>query len=136
MRAGLDRTLALGGLMIVLLQAMIMTESQTQAALVVFGLMLNQAGYWGLGRRLALHRRVFLALRAEVDSFLRLVRQLNAQVLEGSANSVERTRAEMIDAIDKICMAAGVIGETIPPEKIAERRREKEAAAGGAAAQS
>ena len=135
MRAGLDRTLALGGLMIVLLQAMIMTESQTQAVLVVFGLMLNQAGYWGLGRRLALHRRVFLALRAEVDSFLRLVRQLNAQVLEGSANSVVQTRSEMIDAVDKICMAAGVIGETIPPEKIAEHRREKEAAAGRAAAQ-
>ncbi len=113
-REGVDRILAIGGIVIVLVQAAVLLDSRTVLPVILLGIVVNQLGAWGIARRLRPDRRVFLALRAEVDAFIGLVRRLNSQTIEGDARGVAETRDEMVRAVDRICLAAGVVGDTIP----------------------
>ncbi len=106
----LNEILALGGVSIILLQAVLMTDSRTAVLLILLGIILNQIGVWRLASNVLPPQRMYMVLREEVDDFVALVRKLNTQVVEGSGVGVDDTRREMIEAIERICDAAGVVG--------------------------
>ena len=109
-RVAVNEILALGGVSIILLQAAFMTDSRADVSLILLGIIINQIGVWRLASHILPPKRVYMALRGEVDDFVALVRKLNTQVVDGSGVGIDDTRREMIEAIDKICDAAGVVG--------------------------
>ena len=96
----IDRILALGGITIIVLQVTIMAADpyektlaalRIQVAVVALGLALNQIGVWHLSSGLFSGRRYF-GLRAEVDTFIKLVRQLNTNALDKNESDFEAVK--------------------------------------------
>lgn len=81
-----------------------------QIAIVGVGLLLNQVGVWHIASSLFSGRR-YLALRTEVDDFIRLVRALNTRVVAGDRATVERLQGEMHGSVDRIVALAGKEGD-------------------------
>ena len=113
MRSRLDRILALGGVLIMFSQALATAPGPAHVALIFFGFIASQVGTWGLARFVMPERREYIALRAEVDEFLHHVRTLNQQVVDGDGTGAAYTRRDLLIAVDRICDAAGVVGEQI-----------------------
>lgn len=125
-RVAVNEILALGGVSIILLQAAFITDSRADVSLILLGIIINQIGVWRLASHILPPKRVYMALRGEVDDFVALVRKLNTQVVDGSGVGIDNTRRQMIEAIDRICDAAGVVGyraeagaarSKMPPQK-------------------
>lgn len=114
MRSRLDRILALGGVLIIFAQALATAPGPAHVALIFFGFLASQVGTWGLARLVMPERREYIALRAEVDEFLYHVRTLNRQVVDGDGTGAAYTRRDLLIAVDRICDAAGVVGESLP----------------------
>ena len=113
MRSRLDRILALGGVLIITAQALATAPGPAYVALIFFGFLASQVGTWGLTRFVMPERREYIALRAEVDEFLHHVRTLNRQVVDGDGTGAAYTRRDMLVAVDRICGAAGVVGDYV-----------------------
>ncbi len=107
-RTTLNNALALGGVVIILLQTLMIAYQRIEVAIVLAGIMINQIGVWGLANKLLPERRVFLQLRAEVDRFIGLVRNLNKQAVAGDEAEVESTKALMHDSIERMSAVAAV----------------------------
>lgn len=107
-RSALSNTLALGGVVVILLQTLYIAFDRIQVAVVLAGIMINQIGVWGLANKLLPERRVFLKLRAEVDRFIGLVRQLNGGAVKGDEAAVQETRGEMHGSVDKMVEVAAI----------------------------
>lgn len=89
--------------------------------LVIAGLLLTEAGLWRLADPLLPDERSFLALRAETDHFVALVRQLNsvAVALErgdvgASSFVLDEVHEEMHRSVDRMARFAGRKG--LPPD--------------------
>lgn len=85
-----------------------------QIVVVVIGLLLIEMGVWKLGHMLFPEEREYLALRAEVDRFIRLVRDLNRAAVAlrsgGAPEARERfegLRASMVEAVQRMAEVAG-----------------------------
>jgi hypothetical protein len=68
---------------------------QLQVLFVLFGILILEAGVWGLASRLLPDERRYLDLREEVDHFVGLIPELNASAVasldrEGSKEDEER----------------------------------------------
>jgi hypothetical protein len=100
--------MAVAGLMLILAQSLVEDIPPLSTAVILLGVVLVAAGLVGLGSRLQPDRRVYLKLRAEVDDFLRLVRTLNLNAVEGRGAQASETKAAMHDSIERIGEAAGV----------------------------
>lgn len=111
-RSALNNTLALGGIVIILLQTLYIAYDRIQVAIILAGIVINQIGVWGLANKLLPERRVYLQLRSEVDRFIGLVRALNGQAVEGDATGVEQTKVAMHDSIDKMVEVAALESDT------------------------
>lgn len=84
--------------------------------LVVAGLMLTEAGIWRMADPLLPDERRFMALRAETDHFIALVRQLNSAALAleqgdtaGSSFALDEVRREMHRSVDRMVEFAGKV---------------------------
>lgn len=102
-----------------------------QLFLVLAGLLLTEAGIWRLADPLLPDERKYLALRAETDHFMTLVRQLNAAAValdegeeRGPRFALEEVRTEMHRSIDRMVNFAGKAGE----ESVARAGRSPETA--------
>lgn len=104
----LNKTLALGGVVIVLIQVLWIAHTRVQVAVIGAGILINQIGVWGLAGRVLGERRVNLQLRSEVHAFLSLVRELNRQSVGGEKAAVDATRTAMHQAVDRMASVAGV----------------------------
>ncbi|NIY09294.1 MAG: hypothetical protein GWN02_13865, partial [Gemmatimonadetes bacterium] len=101
--------------MALVIGAVLLAESTgIQLFLVIAGLMLTEAGVWRLADPLLPDERRFLALRAEADHFMALVRQLNSAALalnqgdvEGSSFAIDEVRRAMHDSVDRMVHFAG-----------------------------
>ena len=97
----------------------------TQVALVGLGMVLIQLGVWQTARRLVPDQRRCLALRAEGDRFLELLRQLNAAALAVKSDDtpethrvVEEISSTMRESIERMVAAAGAAtGDLAAEEK-------------------
>ena len=102
-----------------------------QLFLVFAGLLLTEAGIWRLADPLLPDERKYLALRAETDHFMTLVRQLNAAAValddgeeRGPRFALDEVRTEMHRSIDRMVNFAGKAGE----ERVAQAGRPAEPA--------
>ena len=85
---------------------------QLQVFLVLVGVLILEAGVWGLTSGLLPNERRYLALRAEADHFLGLVRLLNqAAVARDKGEEDDRrfrnTRSEMHTSVERMGELAG-----------------------------
>jgi len=85
---------------------------QLQVFLVLVGILILEAGVWGLTSGLLPNERRYLELRAEGDHFLRLIRILNQAAVgrdEGEENDARfrNTRAEMHTSVERMGELAG-----------------------------
>ena len=93
-----------------------------QLFLVLAGLLLTEAGIWRLADPLLPDERKYLALRAETEHFMTLVRQLNAAAValddgeeRGPRFALDEVRTEMHRSIDRMVNFAGKAGEEPVP---------------------
>ena len=110
-RSALSNSLALGGVIIILLQTLYIAWARTQVAVILVGIIINQIGVWRLANRILPERRVFLLLRAEVDRFINLVRELNGNAVRGDGAGVAQKQAEMHGSVDKMVEVAAIESE-------------------------
>lgn len=94
-----------------------------QLFLVIAGLLLTEAGLWRLADPFLPNERKYLALRAETEHFMALVRQLNTAALalgsgeeRGPRFALDEVRTEMHRSIDRMVNFAGKTAEEAPPE--------------------
>ena len=85
---------------------------QLQVFLVLIGVLILEAGVWGLTSGLLPNERRYLALRAEGDHFLGLIRILNQAAVardKGEENDTRfrNTRAEMHTSVERMGELAG-----------------------------
>lgn len=93
-----------------------------QLFLVVAGLLLTEAGLWRLADPILPDERKYVALRAEADHFMTLVRQLNAAAVSldkgdvtGSRFAMDELQTEMHRSIDRMVTFAGKTRDQAPP---------------------
>lgn len=93
-----------------------------QIAIVLVGLVLIEAGIWNLASPILPSERKYLALRREVDSFIKLVRRLNRDTLELAASPTPQNRAkllqvrdEMLDSVKRMEEYAGKAEDELAP---------------------
>jgi hypothetical protein len=111
MKAGIDRIMALAGLILVLLQTAFLDIAPFEYGIILFGVLVTATGLWGLGSRLRPDRRLYLQLRAEVDKFIGLVRRINAHVVAGQGEQANEVKEEMHASVELIAQAAGVVAD-------------------------
>ncbi len=87
---------------------------QLQIAVVLVGILIIEAGVWKLTAKILPNERKYLALRAEVDSFISRVRTLNAQGMRLRENDTEENRealretvAALHESVDRMAEVAG-----------------------------
>ena len=111
------------GMIIVFLAILLPSISlnlQIQILVVLIGILMIEAGVWGLTAKVLPSERRYLALRAEVDVFIGLVRDLNtrALALEGGESpekteAFEAARASLHQSVDRMAEVAGKEAEII-----------------------
>lgn len=105
-RAVLDRLFALGGAVIIFAEFYTLDASPFHIPVIALGILMIYIGTWRMAGRL-LHKRTNKALRAEVDHFIALVRQLCAQRKRDDAARVTEAEAELRGSFERIISAAG-----------------------------
>ncbi len=110
MRTRSDKMMAAGGLSTILAQTLFVGATPTQFTVMVLGILLILAALSGLGRRLQPEKRIYLQLRAEVDRFLTLVRQINVHAIAGEGEQACETKATMHESVERIALVTGVVG--------------------------
>jgi hypothetical protein len=85
-----------------------------QIPVVLLGLLLIEGGVWKLTEKILPDERKYLALRAEVDGFMVLMRALNARAVElkimgtdEAHTAFQTTLAELHASVDRMAEVAG-----------------------------
>lgn len=102
-RKGVEIGLPIIGVALVLAAVLFFYQNlYLQIAIVLIGLVLIEAGIWNLANPILPSERKFLALRAEVDAFIGLVRRLNRAALELTAEATSQNRAKVLQVRDEM----------------------------------
>ncbi len=112
MRTRADRMMAIGGLLVIFFQTLVIANKPIDFAVIFAGILLVSAALWGLGRGRTPERRVHLQLRAEFAHFAVLVRKINAHATAGEGEQASATKTEMHESVERIALVAGVVGST------------------------
>lgn len=104
-RVVFDRLLALGGAVIIVYEYFTLDTSPFHIPLIALGALMIYIGLWRLTGHL-LHKRVNKSLRAEVNHFVSLVRQLSAQRAGGDAARITESEAALREMLERIISAA------------------------------
>ncbi len=107
LREALQTTLTVVGIVLVLAMVATATDSLWLVGIVVVGLLLLEAGVWGLADPLLPDDRSYHPLRSKVDEFIGDVRRLNERAVAGEEAGVERMRERLHRRVDDIFEAAG-----------------------------
>jgi hypothetical protein len=89
------------------------TSLQIQIIVVLVGVLILEAGVWGLTGQLLPNERTYVALREEGDHFISLIRNLNAAAvarktgLEGGDQRFEEALSAMHASVDRMGGLAG-----------------------------
>ena len=114
LRKAVDAGLPIVGTLIVFLAVLLLSDQYLtlRVIIVMFGVLMIDAGIWKLTQPLLPNERRYKGLRREVDEFVKLVRRMNAAALEakrsGEHENLERTVAEMHRAVDRMEQLAGL----------------------------
>ena len=83
-------------------------DANMRVLIVSVGIFLLASGVWYAGNPYLKNERQYLGLRAEVDSFIGLVRELNASGGPGKPQGEsDRVNAAMHESVDRITQLAG-----------------------------
>lgn len=115
LRKAIELGLPILGVILVLAAVLFFFENlYIQIAIVLIGLVLIEAGIWNLAAPILPSERKYMALRNEVDAFIRLVRRLNRAALELTSEATPQNRArllqvrdEMMESVKRMEMYAG-----------------------------
>ncbi len=110
MRTRSDKMMAAGGLSTILAQTLFIAATPTQLTVMFLGIILILAALLRLGHRLQPDKRLYLQLRAEVDRFLALVRNINAHAVAGEGEQASQAKTKMHESVEQIALVAGVVG--------------------------
>ena len=106
----LEKALAVAGIILILGPIFLVENLTLQVGIVVVGILMIEAGVWGLARNILPDGRTYLRLREETEIFLEQVRALNEAAVEEEEQAVERQRQRMKEQVDRLVDAAGVEG--------------------------
>lgn len=102
----LRKTIELGlpilGVVLVLAAVLFFPNLYIQIAIVLIGLVLIEAGIWNLAAPILPSERKYMALRNEVDAFIRLVRRLNRAALELTSEATPQNRTRLLQVRDEM----------------------------------
>lgn len=101
-RRSLDMILTAIGV-VVIFAAVIMNAALTvkmQLPIVLFGVLLLEAGVWGLSSKMFLNQRHYIKLRAEGDNIIELIRELNSSALARNSGAEDDQRFQ--STLDKM----------------------------------
>ena len=88
------------------------TSLQLQVVLVLFGILILEAGVWGLASRLLPNERRYLGLREEGNHFIELIRQLNrAAVARQEGDEGDKNEGRFRDALEQMHASVRRMGE-------------------------
>ena len=104
-RAMLERLLALGGLLIVLLELFVFDTSPLHVIVTAVGTLMIYVGTWRLTGGFV-SQRSNVVLRAEINRFLVLVRQLYSERSHGDSAGIHETKTKLRDSAERIISAA------------------------------
>ena len=112
-RRGIEIALPLLGMGIIFGSVLFGPSSlQLQVLLVLIGVLILEAGVWGLTSGILPNERRYLALREEGDHFMGLIRLLNAAAVASDAGEeddarFQETRAKMHTSVERMAELAG-----------------------------
>ncbi len=90
---------------------------QLQVLLVLLGILILEAGVWGLANRLLPDERRYIALREEVEHFIVLVPQLNAAAVAKNEGTEDEARYR--DALEQMNASVKRMGEVAGQDVLA-----------------
>lgn len=111
-RTLLERLLALGGLVIVLLEIFAFGFSAIHVLVLAVGTLMVYVGTWRLTGGF-MRDRSNVVLRSEIERFLILVRQLYASRSKADSASIHETKAKVRESAERIISAAGTLKDEI-----------------------
>ena len=82
-------------------------QATTRVVVVSVGMLLLVAGAWFADNPYLKSQRRYLKLRAEVDGFIALARDLNAAADPRISREMKRVNAEMHESVDRMAQLAG-----------------------------
>ncbi len=83
---------------------------------VILGLVIVLVGFWYGANPILTSERRYLALRSEVDGFIRLVRRLNTlAVTSGSSEEFQQIKTAMLKSVERMAELAGKEGKPPTP---------------------
>jgi enoyl-CoA hydratase/carnithine racemase len=113
----------IAGMVMVLAAVLVVVSPQAKLALVVLGLLLVEGGVWRLAGSVLPNERRYLALRAESNRFVAMVRQLNSAAIAvrqletpGARMALEETKRAMHRSVDRMVAVAGRTSEEVPAD--------------------
>jgi hypothetical protein len=126
LRKVVDAGLPILGTAIVFLAVLLLSDQQLtlRVVIVMFGVLMIDAGIWKLTHPLLPNERRYQGLRLEVDEFIKIVRRLNAAALDArqspaAQENLRRTVAEMHTAVDRMEKLAGKTADELTEPKVA-----------------
>jgi hypothetical protein len=107
-RATVEKSLAIAGATIVLVQLLMLARSPMHVLVTALGVGLICVGLWRAFSHWLPDRRKYVPLRSEVDEFIQLVRKLNSQRAQGDFTAAFETSAELRETVERVITAAGI----------------------------
>lgn len=111
------------GMVLVLTAVLLAASPRTELALVVLGLLLVEGGVWRLAGSMLPNERRYLALRAESNRFIAMIRQLNAAAVAvrsdettGARAILEETKRAMHRSVERMVVVAGWPSDEVPAD--------------------
>lgn len=115
------------GMVLVLAAVLLVRSSRAELALVVLGLLLVEGGVWRLAGSVLPNERQYLALRAESNRFIAMVRQLNSAAVAlrreetpGARMAMEEMKRAMHRSVERMVLVAGRPSSEVPADAAIE----------------
>ena len=125
LRTFVDNTLPFIGVALILGAMLILREDlRIQIAVAGLGILMVELGVWRFGHKVLPNERKYLALRAETDRFIELVRALNTAALAVKANgspenrqAFQQVQETMQQAVERMAEVAGKTNAELDSER-------------------
>ncbi len=93
--------------LIIVLSSLLVEHPTAWYVTIGAGVVVVLVGFWYAGHPIFTTTRVYTALRAEVDQFIGLVRDLNSAAVSGFQEDRERVKAAMLESVQRMDEVAG-----------------------------
>lgn len=107
-------TIPVVGMLMVLGAVLVVGSPGTELVLVLVGLLLVEGGVWRMASSVLPNERRYVAMRAESNRFVAMVRQLNAAAIAlrgeetaGARLALEETKRAMHRSVERMAVVAG-----------------------------